>query len=92
MPIIGVRELREKTPEILRKLREERAEYVVTHQGKPIALLIPVREEAMERAMLEAGRRERSGSWDAYAEAAGKMRSAWPAETSSAAVLDGLRR
>ncbi len=41
MPIIGVRELRERTSEILRAIREEQAEFVVAHQGKPVAILLP---------------------------------------------------
>ena len=54
MPLIGVRELREHTAEVLRRVREEKAEYVITYQGHPIALLLPVNTEAIEAATLEA--------------------------------------
>jgi antitoxin (DNA-binding transcriptional repressor) of toxin-antitoxin stability system len=51
---MGVRELREHTGEVPRLVREENAEYVVTHQGKPITVIMPVVSEAVEGAMVEA--------------------------------------
>jgi len=56
MPVIGVRELREHTSEVLRQVREENAEYVITHQGRPVALIMPVNPEAVEDAMVEASK------------------------------------
>ncbi len=69
MALIGVRELRQKTSEILRHVQEEKAEYVITYQGKPVALLLPLDPEAVEKAMLEAGKRSAVG-WKRYAELA----------------------
>jgi prevent-host-death family protein len=45
MPLVGVRELRERTSEVLRQVREEGVEYVITYQGRPIAMLLPVDAE-----------------------------------------------
>lgn len=42
MPRVGVRELKNETSEIIRAVREDRAEYVVTHHGRPVAMLLPV--------------------------------------------------
>lgn len=42
MPRVGVRELKNDTSEIIRTVREDRAEYVVTHHGRPVAMLLPV--------------------------------------------------
>jgi prevent-host-death family protein len=42
---IGVRELKNRTSSILRTVREEMAEYVVTLHGKPVAVLRPLTEE-----------------------------------------------
>ncbi len=67
MPVIGVRELREHTSEVLRQVREEHAEYVVTHQGRPVALIMPVNPEAVEQAMVEASRANLIGGTEAYA-------------------------
>ena len=41
---VGVRELKNRTTEILRDVRENRAEYVVTYYGRPVAVLLPVDE------------------------------------------------
>jgi len=42
MPKVGVRELKNQTSEILRAVREEGAEYIVTYQGRPMAVLLPI--------------------------------------------------
>jgi prevent-host-death family protein len=67
VPVIGVRELREHTSEVLRQVREENAEYVITHQGRPVALIMPVNPEAVEDAMVEASRANLVGGIEAYA-------------------------
>ncbi len=45
MPEIGIRELKSQASEIVRAVREERAEYVVTLRGKPVAMIVPFEEE-----------------------------------------------
>lgn len=42
---VGVRELKNQATEILRQVRENQAEYVVTYYGRPVAVLLPVDEE-----------------------------------------------
>jgi prevent-host-death family protein len=44
MPSIGVKDLKNQATEIVRAVREERAEYIVTYYGRPVALLLPVDE------------------------------------------------
>ena len=57
MPEIGIRELKNRTSEVLRAVREERAEYVITYRGKPVARLVPVVEKGdAERALQELER------------------------------------
>jgi len=92
MPLIGVRELRQRTAEVLRQVREEQAEYVITYQGRPIALLLPLDAEAVEAAMVEASKQAVAGGWEAYARAAEQVRRAWPAERKTQEVLDEVRR
>ncbi len=48
MPEVGIRELKSQASEIVRAVREERAEYVITHRGKPVAMIVPF-AEAPER-------------------------------------------
>jgi len=45
MPKVGMRDLKKRTSEILRAVREERAKYIITYQGLPSAVLLPVDEE-----------------------------------------------
>lgn len=47
MAWVGVRELREKTGEVLRRVREEKAEYIITCRGRLAALLLPIDAEAV---------------------------------------------
>jgi prevent-host-death family protein len=92
MPLIGVRELRQRTAEVLRQVREEKAEYVITYQGRPTALLLPVDAEAVEAAMVEASKQAVTGGWDAYARVAEQVREAWPVEQTTDEILDEVRR
>ena len=92
MPLIGVRELRQRTAEVLRQVREERVEYVITHQGRPTALLLPLDIEAVEAAMVEASKQSLIGGWETYARVAEQVRQSWPGEQETQPVLAGLRR
>ena len=92
MPTIGVRELRQQTSELLRKVQEEKAEYIITHQGQPVAVLLPLDVEAVDQAILEIGKRGPAQSWDAYAQVAAQVRAAWPESVDTQSLLDSVRR
>jgi prevent-host-death family protein len=79
MARVGVRELKNHTTEIIREVRENRSEYVVTYHGRPVAILLPIDEAWLEAearraaeavtpgdevwAELEALRQEIDRSW-----------------------------
>ena len=90
--MIGVRDLRENTAEVLRRVREERAEYVVTLHGRPTALLLPIDADAAEEAMLRAGRGRVGDGWQRYARLAEQLGAAWPSEVDTQTLLDKMRR
>lgn len=46
---IGVRELKNETSRVLREVREEMAEYIVTLRGEPVAILRPLNEDEARR-------------------------------------------
>ena len=46
---IGVRELKNRTPRVIRAVREEMVEYVVTLRVEPVAVLRPLKEEETKR-------------------------------------------
>jgi prevent-host-death family protein len=43
--IVGVRELKNQTSRVIRAVREEMAEYVITLHGEPVAVLRPLTEK-----------------------------------------------
>jgi prevent-host-death family protein len=45
MPTVGVRELKNRATQIVRAVREEQSEYVVTVGGHPVAVLRPYTAE-----------------------------------------------
>ena len=92
MSLIGVRELRERTSEVIRRVREEQAEYVVTYQGRPVAAILPLDTERAEAEMVEAGKRAVLGNWERYERLAEEIRRAWPADISTQDVVDAIRR
>jgi prevent-host-death family protein len=53
MPEIGIRELKSQASEIVRAVRDERAEYIITLRGKPVAMIVPF-EEAHDEKMMPA--------------------------------------
>lgn len=92
MSLIGVRELRERASEIVRHVREERAEYVITYQGHPVAVILPLDTERAEAEMVAAGKRAALESWGRYEQLAEQVRRAWPTDLSTQDVLDVGRR
>jgi prevent-host-death family protein len=45
MQQIGIRDLKNQATEILRTVREQKVEYVVTYRGLPVARLLPLTDE-----------------------------------------------
>jgi prevent-host-death family protein len=92
MATIGVRELRQQTAEVLRRIREEKVEYVITYQGQPVAVMLPLDVAAVEEAILAVGKQGESQGWDAYAQVAAAVRERWPDDLPTAKALDEIRR
>ncbi len=92
MPLIGVRELRERTAEVLRSVRNDRTEYVITYQGEPIAVLLPVDEKALEEEIVDASKRNALGRWQAYDRLVKEIRESWPSDQSTQEIMDDVRR
>jgi len=56
MPYVGIKELKNQTTEILRGVREEGLEYVVTFHGRPVAVLLPIDQDFLEEEQSRAVR------------------------------------
>lgn len=84
MASVGVRELKQLTSEVLRRVREDGEEIDVTYRGRVVARLVPVR-------VRPARRRSRS-PWrgiDAVAQEVGRH---WPKGLSAAQAVARGRR
>jgi len=70
---IGVRELKNQATEILREVREQQIEYIVTYHGKPVARILPFTENSAslrtKRPALSSAEQEAMwAEWDALAD------------------------
>lgn len=94
MPQVGIRELKNEASEIIRSVREERAEYVVTHRGKPVAVILPV-DEAWQKD--EADRtisaiRSDVSFWDRMAALRAEVAAKWRSDKSAIELVEEQRR
>jgi prevent-host-death family protein len=92
MALIGIRELRQKTAEILRRVQQNGEAYVITQQGRPIALLSPLDQEKIEAEILRSARQSIPDGWQVYARLANELRGKWPKDISTKSLLDQTRR
>ncbi len=83
---VGIRELKQHTSEILRKVREDGKEIQVTYHGKPIALLVPVK--AVEPVMDE----EENTVWANLDQLAAEISIYWKEGLSASAAVHEARR
>jgi prevent-host-death family protein len=85
---IGVRELKNQTSRIVRAVREEMAEYVITVQGKPVAVLRPfTKEDAQQLRQAEID--EVLAEMKTLAQQVAK---AWTSSKSGVELVDEQRR
>jgi prevent-host-death family protein len=82
MLTVGVRELKQQTSELIRRVRESGDEIRVTYHGKVVAHILPVAPVPEE-----SGRR-----WDDLDRLADEIGKRWPAGVSAAqAIAEGRR-
>jgi antitoxin (DNA-binding transcriptional repressor) of toxin-antitoxin stability system len=75
----------------LRQVREEKAEYVITYQGRPVAILLPVDTEAAEIALVQASKQAALGGWEVYTRLAEALRQEWPEQKDTQTIIDEIR-
>jgi prevent-host-death family protein len=84
MRSIGVRELKQRTSQVLRQLQDSGKEIEVTHHGRVVARLVPVRPTP--------ARRRTAAAWSTLDEVAREIGARWPPGRSAArAVREGRR-
>lgn len=88
MPVVGVRELKNRATQIVRAVREEGAQYVVTVNGQPAAVLRPFTDHD-EEELQRAGGEELAAMLDAYAD---RISAAWKSPLTAAEAVAEQRR
>jgi len=85
MEEIGVRELKENTSEVLRRVREVGESYTVTYRGRAVAQLVPVASEQEQEAEWEK-------IWAEMDETAAEIGKKWPKGVSAVEAVREQRR
>ena len=85
MSDIGVRELKIHASEIVRKVKEKRMRYVVTHRGHPVAAIIPVEE-------VKQGSENENLAWDELVALGHQISQGWQSKQTSTEILSEMRR
>jgi prevent-host-death family protein len=89
MAEIGIRELKAKTSEIVREVRQHQASYVVTHRGKPVGLLSPY-EETSE--ITTPATEYDADAWGELRRLGDQITERWTSPKTSAELLSEMRR
>jgi prevent-host-death family protein len=85
MRSIGVRELKQRTSQVLRELQDSGKEIEVTHHGRVVARLVPVGRVP--------SRRRTAAAWSTLDEVAREIGAHWPkGRSATRAVREGRRR
>lgn len=84
MRTVGVRELKQRTSQVLRELQTSGQEIEVTHHGRVVARLVPVRRVP--------ARARTAAAWSTLERVAREIGARWPkGHSTTAAVREGRR-
>ncbi|HRI56627.1 MAG TPA: type II toxin-antitoxin system Phd/YefM family antitoxin [Anaerolineae bacterium] len=91
---VGIRELKNEASEIIRAVREERAEYVVTYRGQPVAVILPVDESsrAVQIGQLLAASRPNDDFWARLNALGREINAQWASDKTGVELVAEQRR
>ena len=94
MQQVGIRELKNDVSEIIRAVREQQAEYIVTYRGEPVAVIMPVDEawrESETASIIAASRPDRDfwAEWDALGK---EISASWQSDKTAVELVSEQRR
>jgi len=84
MKAIGVRELKERTSDVIRSVRDERESFVITYRGRPVARLGPIRDRTSSE--------EFEDIWAEMDKLAVEISKKWPKGVSAVEAVQEQRR
>lgn len=82
---VGIRELKQRTSDILRRVRQGKESVEITYRGRVVARLVPVEEAPRKRAGAAA-------VWVEMDELAAEIGARWPAEVPAERAVAEQRR
>ncbi len=89
MAEVGARELKARASEILRRVRDQRARYVVTYRGRPVGLLLPL--EGIGEPPLPSGEAG-AAAWEELTRLGEEIGRGWQSPLTGAELLSEMRR
>jgi prevent-host-death family protein len=82
---IGIRELKSRASEVVRAVKEERARYVVTQRGIPVAVIVPMDAVPPEKISDDE-------VWERLTKIGEEISKGWKGEKSAVEILSEMRR
>lgn len=82
---IGIRELKSRASEVVRAVKEERARYIVTQRGVPVAAIIPMDAVPPEKDSAD-------DAWERLLKLRDELGKGWQSEKSAVEILSEMRR
>lgn len=91
---VGVRELKNQTTAIVREVRENQAEYVITYYGRPVAILLPVDEAWLKAEARRAAEASTPGEdvWADLEALRQEIDQSWQTEKTAVELVSEQRR
>ena len=84
---VGVRELKTHAARILRRVREGRASYILTHRGRAVGIILPI-DDADDAHGVEDG----TAAWNAFLRAGRRLERGFRPRVSGVRLLSAARR
>ena len=86
--VVGVRELKTHAAGILRRVREARASYVLTHRGRAVGMILPLDPAEDTSATAE----DAAAAWDTFLRAGQRLERRFRRGVSGVRLLSAARR
>jgi len=87
--LVGVRELKAHAARILRRVRDARASYVLTHRGRAIGVILPLDAAESQSAALDTSD---TAAWTNFIRAGRRLQSRFHKGASGVRLLSSMRR
>ena len=90
MDKVGIRKLKNEASAIIRTVREEQAEYIVTYRGEPVAIIRPIDDTA--EASDVGGTHANTDFWEKLDKIRVEIDANWLSENTAVELIEKQRR